>query len=81
MKKPFYFGLAFAALAAGGCFLMGNSTTSHQFTPQEIANIEALTATESAGPQRYLYVVPVEYKNGWGCNCAGKGPEKCCDEK
>ena len=46
MKKQFYFGLVFAALATGGCFLAGNSTSRHQFTPDEITNIEALTAGE-----------------------------------
>ena len=49
MKKKFLLGLAFAALAAGGCFLAGNSTPRHQFTPDEIANIEALTQNESGG--------------------------------
>ena len=49
MKKKFLLGLAFAALAAGGCFLAGNSNSipRHQFTPDEIANIEALTQNES----------------------------------
>ena len=47
MKKKLFFGLAFAALAAGGCFLAGNSTPRHQFTSDEIANIEALTAGEA----------------------------------
>lgn len=48
MKGKLFIGLAFAALATGGCFLAGNSTPRHQFTPEEIANIEALTAGESA---------------------------------
>lgn len=47
MKKKFLLGLAFAALAAGGYFLAGNSTPDHQFTSDEIANIEALTAGEA----------------------------------
>ncbi len=47
MKKKFLLGLAFAALAAGGCFLAENSTPRHQFTSDEIANIEALTAGEA----------------------------------
>jgi len=49
MKGKLFIGLAFAALAAGGCFLAGNSTPRHQFTPDEIANIEALTQTEDEG--------------------------------
>ena len=48
MKSKLFIGLAFAALATGGCFLAGNSTPRHQFTPDEIANIEALTAGESS---------------------------------
>ncbi|MDE6095942.1 MAG: hypothetical protein K2G52_07125 [Muribaculaceae bacterium] len=46
MKKKLFFGLAFAALAAGGCFLAVNTPPRHQFTTDEIANIEALTAGE-----------------------------------
>lgn len=55
MKKKFLLGFAFAALAAGGCFLAGNSTPRHQFTPDEIANIEALTEGESATGTRTCY--------------------------
>ena len=60
MKKKLLFGLAFAALVAGGCFLAGNSTPRHQFTPDEIANIEALsdvkpTITCSGGPCGVCY--------------------------
>ncbi|MDE6095944.1 MAG: hypothetical protein K2G52_07135 [Muribaculaceae bacterium] len=47
MKRRLFIGLAFAALAAGGCFLAGNSAPRHQYTPDEIANIEALTAGEA----------------------------------
>ena len=47
MKRRLFIGLALAALAAGGCFLAGNSAPRHQFTPDEIANIEALTAGEA----------------------------------
>ena len=46
MKSKLFIGLAFAALTAGGCFLAGNRAPRHQFTPDEIANIEALTAGE-----------------------------------
>ena len=46
MKKKFILGLAFAALAAGGCLIAGSSSPRHQFTPEEIANIEALSGNE-----------------------------------
>ena len=53
MKTKLFIGLAFAALAAGGCFLAGNSTSRHQFTPEEIANIEALSGVESGTSWEY----------------------------
>lgn len=55
MKKKLLFGLAFAALVAGGCFLAGNSTPRHQFTPDEIANIEALSENESNEEKKTCY--------------------------
>lgn len=64
MKKKLLFGLAFAALVAGGCFLAGNSTPRHQFTPEEIANIEALTAGESVRP---MYLFPCYHHGGNEC--------------
>lgn len=73
MKKKFLLGLAFAALAAGGCFLARNSTPSHQFTPDEIANIEALTAGESV---RTMYLFPC-YRHG-GNECGLKERDYKC---
>ena len=64
MKKKFLLGLVFAALAAGGCFLAGNSTPRHQFTPDEIANIEALTPGESV---RTIYLFPCYHHGGNEC--------------
>lgn len=55
MKGKLFIGLAFAALATGGCFLAGNSTPRHQFTPEEIANIEALTENESNEDKKTCY--------------------------
>ena len=49
MHKKFLLGRAFIALATGGCFRAGNSTPRHQFTSDEIANIEALTQSEDIG--------------------------------
>ena len=43
MKKKFLLGLAFVAIVAGGCFLAGNNTSNHDLTPDQIANIDALS--------------------------------------
>lgn len=72
MKKKLLFGLAFAALAAGGCFLAVNTPPRHQFTPDEIANIEALSEQESGW----------EYSNGiesgrFSCGAKLPGGGKC----
>lgn len=60
MKKKLFFGLAFAALAAGGCFLNGTNTSNHNLTPDQIANIDALSdvkpsITCSSGHSGYCF--------------------------
>lgn len=48
MKKKLFFGLAFAALATGGCLIAGNYNAGYDLTPEQIANLEALSAYESS---------------------------------
>lgn len=45
--KKLLIGLAFTALGVGGFFLAGNSEPKHEYTSDEIANIEALTSGEA----------------------------------
>lgn len=83
MKVKLFIGLAFAAIATGGCFLAGNSAPRHQFTPDEIANIEALTAGESSGHCKWKYAGKNNYGideyhcvtngTGYSCTCGSVG--------
>lgn len=66
-------GVAAIAVAAGLVSISESRTTGQ--TPLTIANVEALSQGEVEG---YMYVTPIEYSWGWGCNCAGKGQLKCC---
>lgn len=50
MKKKFLLGLAFAALAAGGCLIAGNNNAGYDLTPEQIANLDALTQGEPLVP-------------------------------
>lgn len=81
MKKKLFFGLAFAALAAGGCLIAGNHNAGYDLTPEQIANLEALSAYESS------YACPggcMEWSGndggGIACDCShyvGKCKRRC----
>ena len=75
MKKKFFFAASAAIFCVSGYLLMKTHSTGNGLTDLQLENIDALSDTEEEG---YLYVVPVEYENGWGCNCAGKGDLECC---
>lgn len=74
MKKVI-FSLVFAAVAGISAVHFNQSSDSRKpLCATAMANIEALSSTERG----YMYVTPIEYSWGWGCNCAGNGSKKCC---
>lgn len=74
--KKIIFSLAIVATAGLSIMCLYKTEYGRQSLDSvSLANIEALSHTEDSG---YMYVTPVEYPWGWGCNCAGKGSEKCC---
>lgn len=59
--KKLILGFSLSVFAIGGFFIANGSATQRQYTPEEIANIEALTAGESGGG----HVVVCNCKTNW----------------
>lgn len=74
MKKVI-FSLVFAAVVGiSAVHINQSSDSSKPLGATALANIEALSRTESG----YMYVFYIDYPWGLGCNCAGKGTKICC---
>lgn len=75
MKKKFFVTAAIAALMGVGAYFGHATATPTEASDILLANAEALAEDENDG---YYYVKHIDYPTGPGCNCVGKGNEKCC---